>query len=109
MWQSPLREVLTAAGAQFVRSGDYELVERFGAEALDEYQAVRLAAGLFDFSYRRKLVVSGSDRTTFLQGMLSNDVASLTPGQGCHAAFLTVQGRVVADMRVYVSPEGPSQ
>jgi folate-binding protein YgfZ len=53
-------------------------------------------------SYRRKIRVSGEDRTSFLQGMLSNDIAKLEPGQGCHATFLTVQGKVVADPRVFI-------
>ena len=47
------------------------------------------------------LAARGADRTTFLQGMLSNDVAKL-PGQGTHALLLTEQGRVVADLCVLV-------
>jgi folate-binding protein YgfZ len=33
--------------------------------------------------------------------MLSNDVQSLQPGQGCAATLLTEQGRIVADLHVY--------
>jgi folate-binding protein YgfZ len=42
----------------------------------------------------------GPDRTSFLQGMLTNDVAALAPGGGCPALLLTIQGRVTADVRV---------
>jgi folate-binding protein YgfZ len=101
MWRSPLHAELAAAGACFVRHGGCEFPERFGNDVLAEYRAVREAAGLLDLSYRRKLRTTGSDRVSFLQGMLSNDVAALAAGQGCHAAFLTTQGRVVADLRVY--------
>ena len=48
------------------------------------------------------LRLTGADRIRFLQGMLTNDVARLAPGQGCHAAMLTVKGRILADLRVYV-------
>lgn len=48
------------------------------------------------------LRLTGADRIRFLQGMLTNDVARLGPGQGCHAAMLTVKGRILADLRVYV-------
>lgn len=102
MWRSPLHDTLAAQGARFSVHGDSEIAQRFGDDMLGEYKAVRMAAGVLDLSYRRKLRVTGRDRTTFLQGMLSNDVAGLVGGQGCHATFLTVQGRVVATLRVYV-------
>ena len=34
------------------------------------------------------------------QGLLTNDIAALTPGTGCYAAMLTAQGRMITDMRV---------
>jgi folate-binding protein YgfZ len=43
----------------------------------------------------------GEDRASFLQGMVSNDVQALRPGEGCAAVLLTEQGRIVADLRVY--------
>src|SRR5262249_46351620 len=42
------------------------------------------------------------DRQAFLQGMLSNDVKSLQPGQGAAAAFLDAHGKVMALLEVYV-------
>lgn len=47
----------------------------------------------------------GRDRQTFLQGQVSNDVAALTPGQGCRAAQLDSTGHVQADMRVHCLPD----
>ncbi|MFM7322575.1 MAG: YgfZ/GcvT domain-containing protein [Armatimonadota bacterium] len=46
--------------------------------------------------------VRGRDRTGFLQGMLSNDVAGLGPGQGCYAFQLDSTGHVLADPHVLV-------
>ena len=37
---------------------------------------------------------------SYLQGLLTNDIAALTPGTGCYAAMLTAQGRMITDMRV---------
>ena len=45
--------------------------------------------------------MSGADRATYLQGLLTNDVAALKPGEGCYAAYLTPQGRMIADLHVY--------
>ena len=47
-----------------------------------------------------RLLVRGADRRGYLQGLLTNDIAALTPGTGCYAALLTAQGRMIADMRV---------
>lgn len=49
---------------------------------------------------RGRLRLTGRDRQSFLQGMVTNDVASLTPGQGCYALMLDATGHVLADMRV---------
>jgi folate-binding protein YgfZ len=67
----------------------------------EQHHAVREAAGLRDRSDIGKAEVEGRDRVSFLQGMLSNDVKALTPGQGCAAAFLDAHGKVMALLRVY--------
>jgi folate-binding protein YgfZ len=45
--------------------------------------------------------VDGNDRTSFLQALLTNDLTALAPEQGVYAAYLTPQGRMIADMRLY--------
>jgi folate-binding protein YgfZ len=62
-----------------------------------EYAALRDDAALVDLAFHDRVRATGDDRTTFLQGMLSNDVARLGAGEGCPALLLTEQGRVVAD------------
>ena len=49
--------------------------------------------------------VTGPDRAEWLQGLLSNDVQALTPGQGCYAAWLTPQGRMITDAVVLAEPD----
>src|SRR5215468_1163037 len=60
------------------------------------------SVGLIDRSALGKATVTGRDRASFLQGMLSNDVKGLKPGQGCPAAFLDAHGKVVSLLAVYV-------
>jgi folate-binding protein YgfZ len=55
---------------------------------------------MFDRSGRGKIAVAGRDRLSYLHAMLTNDIASLGAGGGCYAAYLTPQGRMIADMRV---------
>jgi len=65
------------------------------------YAAARHRAAFVDRSSRGRIVVSGRDRASFLQGLLTNDIAALRAGEGCYAAYLTPQGRMIADMHVY--------
>src|SRR5207247_2589326 len=50
---------------------------------------------------RGRRVVTGPDRASYLQGLLTNDIVALNAGQGCYAAYLTPQGRMIADLFVY--------
>jgi folate-binding protein YgfZ len=65
------------------------------------YQAARQAAALLDRSSRGRILVNGRDRASYLQGLLTNDIEALRPGGGCYAAYLTAQGRMIADLWVY--------
>jgi tRNA-modifying protein YgfZ len=49
---------------------------------------------------RDLLRLTGRDRQSFLQGMVTNEVASLTPGEGCYAFHLTSKGQILADCRI---------
>ena len=68
--------------------------------ALESYRAARRGAAFIDLSERGRLVLTGADRASYLQGLLTNDVAALRPGEGCYSAYLTPQGRMIADMAV---------
>jgi tRNA-modifying protein YgfZ len=53
--------------------------------------------------------VSGADATGFLQGLLTNDVERLQPGEARYAALLSPQGKILFDMIVVRAPgEEPS-
>src|SRR3984893_4726847 len=67
----------------------------------DTYKAARERAVTMDRTDRGRIVVSGADRATYLQGLVTNDVVALKPGEGCYAAYLTPQGRMIADLFVY--------
>lgn len=70
-----------------------------------DYRAVTEACGVLDRSERGKLALSGGEARTFLQGQVSNDIESLTPGSGCYAALLTPKGKMLGDLRVLETGE----
>jgi tRNA-modifying protein YgfZ len=65
------------------------------------YTAARQHSVVLDRSERACIAVSGADRASYLQGLLTNDIAALKGGQGCYSAYLTPQGRMIADLFVY--------
>lgn len=65
------------------------------------YDAARRSSAFFDRSDRGFIIVSGKDRAAFLHGLFTNDITALKAGEGCYAAYLTAQGRMIADLWVY--------
>jgi folate-binding protein YgfZ len=93
-----------AGGARW---GDREGRERlmdFGSFE-EEYSALDGGCALFDLSDRGLFSVRGEDRVRFLNGLLTNDVARLSAGSGCHACQLNRQSKVLSDLRIYAFPE----
>lgn len=66
-----------------------------------EYDAIRGGAALIDLSAAGKIEVSGKNAVPFVNGLVTNDVKVLDPGEGVLAAFLNAQGKVVAVCRIY--------
>jgi folate-binding protein YgfZ len=94
----PLHARHVALGATFGELKGREVVDRTPGQ--DEDRALRTGAGLFDASAREVVRLTGPDRVTFLQGMVTQDVEGLPAGSVADAALLTAKGAMVADARV---------
>jgi folate-binding protein YgfZ len=100
--QSSLSTFHHSNGAQFVERDGWLLPHHFSNSAA-EYAAARSAVGFIDLAHRGLLQLTGADRVSFLQGMVSNDVKALKPGAGQYATVLNQQGKILADARVLCS------
>ena len=49
--------------------------------------------------------VTGSDRVRWLNGMVSNFVQQLAPGEGCYNFVLNAQGRILGDLTAFAQPD----
>src|SRR5438445_11057986 len=74
--------------------------ERYG-RVEDEYWEVRRNTGIMDLSHFGGLSINGHDRSSFLHGALTNDIASLKENQGVRAFLLTLTARVLGDMYIH--------
>ncbi len=68
--------------------------------SLDGYKAVTAGGGVVRRTDRGVLAVSGADRASWLQGLLTNDVEALKDGEVQYSAYLTPQGRMITDLHV---------
>jgi folate-binding protein YgfZ len=63
------------------------------------YHAARHGAAVLRQTWNSGVIrLAGPDRISWLQGMVTNDVEKLLPGQGAYAAHLNAQGKIVAQM-----------
>jgi folate-binding protein YgfZ len=80
------------------------------AELAADYEVLRDGCGLLDRSERGKLALTGDDAVEFLNGQVTNELATLSAGEGRYAAFLTHKGKMLGDMRVLaVAGESPGE
>src|SRR2546422_739874 len=77
---TPLAPLFREMGARMVDFAGWELPVQFSS-VLEEHQAVRKAAGLFDVSHMGEIEVRGGAALDLVQTVTCNDAARLAPGR----------------------------
>lgn len=80
--------------------GGWEMPQQY-TSIRDEHFAVRKVAGLFDVSHMGRFGIAGEAASDFLQTVVTNDVASLAPGQALYSMLCNEQGGILDDLVVY--------
>ena len=104
LMRSPLADYHISQGATLGEYHGAVVPARF-TDPVEEHQAVRAAAGLFDFSFRAMFALTGRDAQKFLHRIVSNDIKRLTTGRGAYTTLLNPQGQILADLRVYAAED----
>lgn len=89
-----------ALGAHLVDFAGVELPQQYGSIQA-EHLAVRRAAGLFDLSHMGRVAVRGPGAEAFLQGLLTNDLARIGPGQAQYTLLCREDAGILDDLVVY--------
>jgi aminomethyltransferase len=98
--KTPLHPRHVALGARMADFAGFEMPISYDG-ILAEHRRVREAAGLFDVSHMGEAEVRGSGALSFLDWLLTNDVASLAPNRAQYTLMLNLQGGVIDDLIVY--------
>ncbi len=103
--RTPLYEQHQALGARMVDFGGWSMPVQY-ASILEEHQAVRTRAGLFDVSHMGEFKVEGADAQKFLQYLVPNDVAHLAVHQALYTQLCRPDGNIIDDLLIYCLAEG---
>jgi aminomethyltransferase len=98
--QTPLHDRHVALGARMVPFAGWEMPVQYEG-VIPEHRAVRTDAGVFDVSHMGELEVEGPRARELLQGLLSNDLDRLRPGQAQYTLLTNESGGIVDDLIVY--------
>jgi len=98
--KTPLYETHCNYGGRMVEFAGWALPVQYSG-VLEEHEAVRSRAGLFDVSHMGKVEVTGEDAHKFLQILTTGDVETLVDGQALYCLMCYPNGGVVDDILVY--------
>ena len=102
---TPLNSAHRALGAKMVDFGGWDMPVNYGSQ-IEEHNAVRSDAGMFDVSHMCVVDVKGANARAFLRGLLANNVDKLqTPGKALYSCMLNPEGGVIDDLIVYFLSE----
>lgn len=102
---TPLNSAHRSLGAKMVDFGGWDMPVNYGSQ-IEEHNAVRTDAGMFDVSHMCVVDLKGANVRAFLRGLLANNVDKLqVPGKALYSCMLNPEGGVIDDLIVYYFSE----
>jgi aminomethyltransferase len=98
--KTPLYEEHVRLGAKMIPFGDWIMPVQYSG-IMDEHQAVRKNAGVFDISHMGQLIATGPKAGAWLNEMLTNNIDKLEVGSGQYTFLLNERGGIIDDLIVY--------
>ena len=98
--KTPLYQEHVKQGAKMIPFGDWIMPVQY-TSIMDEHQAVRKNAGMFDISHMGQLIAEGTGVAGWLNEMLTNNIDKLTVGTGQYTFLLNEKGGIIDDLIVY--------
>ncbi len=96
----PLHDIHLKLGAKIGQFGQWE-VPLYYSSILQEHDAVRARAGLFDISHMGEFFIKGAGAARFLQDLLPRDVEKMEQGKALYMPLLKETGGIVDDIILY--------
>ena len=104
MKQTPLYTKHVELGAKLVDFAGYQMPIQYTG-IIQEHNAVRHSAGLFDVSHMGEFIIAGDEAEVFLDYVTINDVVSIQPWQAQYSAMCYEDGGIIDDLLIYRYPD----
>jgi glycine hydroxymethyltransferase len=98
--RTALFETHQKAGSRIIPFAGWEMPVWYSS-VIDEHQATRNAAGLFDVSHMGVFEAQGNHAGIFLDCVCGNNISDLKTGESCYTHFLDPDSKVIDDLLVY--------
>ncbi|MCD4785386.1 MAG: glycine cleavage system aminomethyltransferase GcvT [Candidatus Eremiobacteraeota bacterium] len=98
--KTPLYDRHVEAGAKMVEFAGYLLPLQYTG-IMEEHEAVRTAAGLFDLTHMGELEIRGDWSLEFVQYLITNDVNKIPVGGIVYSTICNEYGGILDDVLVY--------
>lgn len=98
--QTPLHSWHAAHGGRLVDFAGWSMPVQYSS-IVEEHQACRTAAALFDVSHMGRLVFEGPGAETFLDRILTRKVSGLAPGKIRYSLVCNEAGGILDDVLIY--------
>jgi len=99
--RTPLYDEHVALGGRMVDFAGWELPVTYGS-IVDEHNAVRSAAGIFDVSHMGEIEITGPTAADFLRRLIPTRLDKLVPGKSMYSCLCNEQGGVIDDLFIYM-------
>lgn len=100
MKRTPLYEKHLKYGGKMIDFGGWEMPVQYGS-IIEEHNAVRQRAGIFDVSHMGEIFIKGVNSGSFIQKLIVNDIENLSIGQVRYSPMCYADGGTVDDILVY--------
>ena len=104
MKRTPLYTKHVELGAKLVDFAGYQMPIQYTG-IIQEHNAVRHSAGLFDVSHMGEFIITGDGAEVFLDYITINDVVSVQPWQAQYSAMCYEDGGIIDDLLIYRYPD----
>lgn len=102
--KTPLYKQHVALGARITPFAGWDM-PLYYSSIIEEHEAVRNKAGIFDISHMGTISLSGDDALALLEKVTCNDVSTMKLGQVRYNAILNDDGGLIDDITIYRKEE----
>ncbi len=98
--QTPLTGLHIALGARMTDFAGWNMPMQY-VGVIEEHEAVRNYAGLFDLTHMAEIEVTGPEHADFVQRMVTNDCSRLQVGQALYSCLCGHDAGILDDLLIY--------